>query len=229
MTEPRSTTVWHRVGPVCGVLAAVTYVAGKLAFPLRGLAVRPEDSAERISAAMAERLQQGTEAGHFWRVTLVLLSVFFLLWFLGDVHRRLQARSDERSGWVATVFLAGGLALAAGLLIQGFVGLVQITIVDFGADVLVARMLLTLSWVGFAVVIPGAAAMTSAAAVLSLRFGALPAAVGVLGAIACAATFAVYWVPVWLLWVLVAAIVLLVGSEQMPEPASPATTQRKTR
>lgn len=221
MTKAANATigVWDRVGPACGVLAALAFVAAQALFPLRGLGVRPEDPAEAISAAMGERLQSGTEFGHFGVVVLLLLSVFFLLWFLGDMHHRLQAGADERSRWIATVFLAGGLTLVAALLIQGFVGLVQITIVDFGDDAQVARTLLALSWVGFGVVIPGVATMTSAAAVLSLRFGALPTAVGVLAVLAFVATWLLYWVPVWVLWVLVTALVLLVR----PGAAAPSS------
>ena len=99
-------------------------------------------------------------------------------------------------------------------------GLVQTTIVDFGADAQVAKTLHTLSWVGFGVVIPGVAAMTSAAAVLTFRFRALPPAVGLLAAVAFVATWVMYWIPVWLLWVLVTAIVLLVrpGSSATSDP-----------
>jgi hypothetical protein len=220
--------VWERVGPVCGVLAAATFVVAQALSPLRGLGVRPEDPADQISAAMSERLQGSTEFGLFGVMMLFFVSVFFLLWFLGDLHHRLQARADERSRWVATVFLAGGLALVAALLIQGFVGLVQITIVDFGDDAQVARTLLSLSWIGFGVVIPGVAAMTSAAAVSTLRSGALPTAVGVLAAVACVATFVLYWVPVWLLWVFVTGLVLLVRPKTVRAPSPPQPPLRDT-
>ena len=228
--------VWDRVGPACGVLAAVAFVAAQALFPLRGLGVRPEDPAEQISAAMTERLQGGTEFSLFAVMLLFLAAVFLLIWFLADLHHRLQRCAEERRRWIATVFLAGGLTLVAALLIQGFVGLVQITIVDFGEDAQVARTLLSLSWVGFGVVIPGVAAMTSAAAVLSLRFGALPTPVGVLAALAFVATFAMYWVPVWLLWVAVTAAVLLVRpgpaatiAPRVDESATSATASQRSR
>ena len=66
---------------------------------------------------MTERLQNGTELGGFAVMLLFLLSVFLLIWFLADVHHRLHTHADERSRWIATVFLAGGLTLVSALLI----------------------------------------------------------------------------------------------------------------
>ena len=212
----RVTSGWDLVGPVCGILAMVGYVGAVWLNPMRGLGVRPEQPAETIAAAMAARLGDTSQLERFAGPMVLMLAVVFFLGFLGFLHQRLQERSAESRRWIATVFLGGGLVLAAALLFQGFIVLTQTTVVDLAGDAQVAKTLYLLDWLGLAIVVPGVAAMTGAAALLTLRDGALHLSLGALAIVAFAATFVMYWVPVWLLWVLITSLFLLVR----PEPTA---------
>jgi hypothetical protein len=171
---------------------------------------------------MAARLSDTSQLERFAGPMVLMAAVFFLLGFVGFLHQRLQERSEESRRWIATVFLAGGLVLAAALLFQGFIVLTQTTVVDLAGDAQVAKTLYLLDWLGLAVVVPGVAAMTGAAALLALRDGALHPSLGGLAILAFAATFVMYWAPVWLLWVLITSLFLLVR----PEPTAVAASER---
>jgi hypothetical protein len=218
----RTVSGWDLMGPVCGVLATVGYLGAFWLHPMRGLGVRPEQPAETIAAAMAARLSDTSQLERFAGPMVLMAAVFFLLGFVGFLHQRLQERSEESRRWIATVFLAGGLVLAAALLFQGFIVLTQTTVVDLAGDAQVAKTLYLLDWLGLAVVVPGVAAMTGAAALLALRDGALHPSLGGLAILAFAATFVMYWAPVWLLWVLITSLFLLVR----PEPTAVAASER---
>jgi hypothetical protein len=110
---------WARVGPVGGILAVVTFVASM--FGMRAdLGVRPGGPAEEIARPMTAGMDSG--AG----ITVVMplfLSIFFLNWFLRDLHHRLQQGVDPAARRIATVFLAGGLVLVAGAFVSYWVPL----------------------------------------------------------------------------------------------------------
>lgn len=137
------------------------------------------------------------------------------LGFLGFVHQRLQERSTGPRRWIATVFLGGGLALAAASLFQGFVAFTQTTVVELAGDAQVAKTLFLLDRIGLAVVVPGVAVMAGAAALLASRDDAMHPPIGALAIVAFASTFVMFRVPVWLLWILFTSSFRLVRPEPL--------------
>ena len=212
--------VWDRIGPICGLV----FVGLMMVVATQGLGgdpgVRPDDPAGEIAAATAAEFEGGVWT---WAMALMVALVAFVV-FLADVHERLRGSIPGPGRWLATVFLAGGLLVVVAILGQAMIWLAQgVVAVAGGEEAAVAKTLFVLSWEAFGTVIPGVAAMTGAAAVASLGFRALPAWLGVLAAVAFAATFVVYWVPVWLIWVAVAAVTLLVRKRPAVEASAPAS------
>lgn len=190
-------------GPISGIafvgllIASLTRIAGDPG-------VRPEHPAEQIAPFL------GDNHGSY-RVSayLLLLGLFFLVWFLGDLHQRLRARVEPSGQWVVSVFFAGGLLLISAALVGGLITLGMSTLGEYGDDPQVARTLLTLWWQQAALTVPGAAALSGAGALLSLRYDALPAWLGAIALLSFVAALAVPWIPVYALWILATSVTLI--------------------
>lgn len=199
--------VWARIGPASGIVFVVLLAAAMTMGPFTGdPGVRPGDPAEEITVAMAA-LTADVGIAPF---VLLGVAMVFLVLFLADVHDRVLVGAGSTGRWVATTFLVGGVLTIVALLVQIFIWVSWSVAGDAGDDAQVAKVLFTLGWNGLVVIVPGLVAMTGAAAVASLRFGVLPAWVGVVALLAALVAVVAYWIPVWLLWVLAAAVVLLV-------------------
>lgn len=199
---------WGWLGPVSGILFAVVLGA---AFALSGDTVDPDDSAQKVARLLSRR-QDDLELS----IPLFGLALFFFVVFLGYLRDHFRRVRDEGT-WVVSVFWAGGLLYAAGLLIIVFVWLGESAIADYRNDPQAAKTLAALDWNSLVVLTPGLLAMTGAAAVLILRFAALPKWLGWLAVVSFVASIAP-WIPLFPLWVLLAAIVLLIQLRNAPAP-----------
>lgn len=205
---------WWWAGPISGILFVVLLVVG---FSIAGgdPGVDPDDPAEQIASRLAQDRDDNELSFPF-----LGLAIFFFVWFLSHLRDRFR-RVGEEGDWLVSVFWAGGLLFAAVFLMQGLVQAAQFSIDDYGADAQAAKALFALGWNSALILSPPVAAMTGAAAVVTLRFGVLPRWLGWLSVLAFVAAIAMPWIPVFALWVLLVSIVLIV--ERRREQVRPAS------
>lgn len=128
--------------------------------------------------------------------------------FLGYLRDYL-GRVDREGAWLVSVFWAGGLAFATGILILGFAQQALFAIDDYSQEEVMAKTLFTLGWNSLFLLSPGILAMSGAAAVLTLRHGVLPKWLGWLSIVVVVGAV-MPWVPLFPVWVLLTSITLLV-------------------
>jgi len=192
---------WGWLGPVSGILFVVFLV---LSFAVGGSwEVDPDDSAREIARALTDEHDDTALSFTFFGVAL-----FFFLVFLGYL-RDYFGRVDREGAWLVSVFWAGGLAFATGILILGFAQQALFAIDDYSQDEVMAKTLFTLGWNSLFLLSPGILAMSGAAAVLTLRHGVLPKWLGWLSILVFVAAV-MPWIPLLPVWVLLTSITLLV-------------------
>ena len=206
---------WARVGPMSGLLFAGVLVAVGVQAMGTDPGVRPGDPTAEIAEAMA-----GTFGSLSWPWLLALMvGIAAFVVFLADLQQRVRDAIPSARRWMSTVVLAGGLLIIVAILVQVLLVAGLRTVADRGVeDPAVAATLFVLTWEGMVTIIPGIAAMTSAAAVASLRYRALPAWLGALAALAFVIGLTFYWVPVWLVWVAAVSLTLMLRREPVPTP-----------
>ena len=209
---------WNRVGPIAGVLFVAAFFA---AFAVIGVAGPDWVSTGAPAGEIAAYLEEQRDALGIAPAVLMGFAVVFFVVFLSDLHQRYRQAIPETSRWLATTFLAGGLLVAAGVLIHGALQAGAWAIADFGDNVQAAVALHAVTANAGIVAVPGLVLLTGAAATASFRFRALPRWLGVLAVIALLVAIVQYWVPVWLLWALGAAIVLLVNPRAVDASHTP--------
>jgi hypothetical protein len=209
MTERRA---WGWLGPASGIVFSVLLA---VAIGLVGDAdVEADDPAERIAQELTEMSDEN-------ELSFVLfgLGLLFFIFFLGYLRDRLRAVPAEGQ-WLVSVVWAGGLLFSAVYLMLGFAQAAQFSIENYGGDVQAAKAIFAFSWNAILLFAPPIAAMTGAAAVLILRFGVLPKWLGWLAILAFLAGLVAPWIPIFELWILALAIVLLIEERRGPRRAA---------
>lgn len=130
--------------------------------------VEPEDSAGAIARQLADDRGR-VSAG----VLLTLFSVFFLLVFVGWLHRWLRDVEGER-GWLSTVALAGGVLMVGAVLVVVLVHLGGTVLETYGPDPVIARTLLVLQWQAVVIIFVPTAAFVGATSLIGLADELLP-------------------------------------------------------
>jgi len=158
-------------------------------------------------------------------VALALTGVFFALWFLGDLHRRIRA-AEANGGWVGSVVLAGGAVGLAGVLVYLSI-LIAATNETIASAPETARTFLVVSWEYGGILSPAYGAFVGATSLAIVRYSLLPKlarALGWLGlplalALAVSGFLGGFFVVLALLWQLAVAVAFLA------EPRAAMTTR----
>ena len=169
-----------------------------------GIDAEPSDPASAVLAELRENADRlGTAA------LLMAFGVGFLLVFIGHLRVRLR---DRGSGWAADVFLAGGLALAAGwIVLLGAQGTGRVAAANGHAEV--AQAVIDFLWEGSYIFIPGLLAVGIAASAAGLAYRALPIWLGIFAAMVAVGAVAPWLgILVFVGWVLAASISDLIRS-----------------
>ena len=189
-------------GPLSGILFVAAVVAGG------GISSRfdaePSDSASRVLAEFRENADDIQTAA-----LLTMFGIGFLLVFLG--HLRTNFRNGG-SGWAADGFLAGGVALASAWIVLVGAQLAGGLAGESGHTE-VAQGAIDFFWNSAFLFIPGLLAVGITAAVASFTTRALPIWLGVFAVVVTLGAL-VPWIGifVFILWVLAASIVELIGA-----------------
>ncbi len=191
-------------GPLSGVLFVVAVVVGGVISG--GVDSDPSDSASSVLAELRESADD-IRAGAF----LTMLGIGFLLIFLG--HLRTKFR-DGGAGWAADGFLAGGVVLAAAMIVFVGVELAGAVAGDHG-HAEVAQGAVDFLWNGTVMFSPGLLAVGITAAVASFTYRILPVWLGVLAVLVALGALAP-WIGIVIfgVWVLAASIVELISASR---------------
>lgn len=216
------------VGPASGIVAAGLFVASGALGGWRILAIgqglRPESSAANLTAVLAEQAGTLRTGAH-----LGLLSALAFLVFVAFLRRHLSAHEPAGDVWSLVAF-GGGIVWVGVMILQSNLALAARVVGREGLDVDIARTLMAMQWSNLDVFAPALAAVVLGASVVSVRTGALPRLLGWVGlgvTVMLIAYLAVpFDTPLWMsvglayLWVLAAAVALLVASFRAPASAS---------
>ena len=210
---------WDRLGPLSGVVFFVLVVVGNL---LQG---EPPDFLDDPDVIAAFYLDNSNEI--MLGMSLALVSLPFLVWFLASVRRRLAADEDGQ-GQFNVVAFGGGLVatsmLAAGFSLNALGALRADEDGELSSDLAVVFSDASSVFLGLAGPI-GMAMLLGAFAIVVLRFRGLPAWFGWLSALLALVGLVppVSWTLLlaFPVWVLIASI-LLYRREGQVEPASGA-------
>ena len=220
-------TSW--VGPASGIVAAGLFVASGALGGWQILAVgdglRPESPAADLTAMLAEHAETLRTGAH-----LGLLSALLFLVFVAYLRRHLDAH-EPAGGWWSLVAFGGGIVYVGVMILQSSLALAARVVGREGLDVDIARSLMAMQWSNLDLIAPALAAVVLGASVVSVRTGALPRALGWIGlgvtGLLVAYLAVPFDTPLWMsvglawLWVLAAAVALLVASLRAPASASP--------
>lgn len=199
--------LWRRLGAASGAVGVgLNVAAALLGDPYRsGFSPDPTDPSPSIARAVTS-MRDDARTG----VMLGLIGAFLLIWFFAYLRSHL-ARHEAADGWMSAVAHGGGLVAVALVLVSHSITLGATEITDYGPDPVVAKVFLTYGWNYFYVVSPALMALVASAAVVALRFGALPRWLAILGVLSLVVPFAAgagTGAMVGLLWVLLASLVL---------------------
>ena len=185
-----------RMGAIAGILFVILVIVSFATFA--GFDSEPSDSSAAIAADLENDQDLRDASGYAG-----LFGWLSFFWFLAYFRSRLQ-KAEGEGGWLTSVAFGGGLVAAAVLLIAASLNFATTAISDYGPDTQVAKTLLTLSWNYIWVIAPPLIAMTAAASIIIVRFGALPRWIGWIG-ILPTVTLLAPWVGVFffLLWILI--------------------------
>ena len=195
-------------GPLGGILfVAATVIGGGISMQLDA---EPSDSASSVLGQFrvnADGIQTAA--------VLMMFGIGFLLVFLG--HLRTKFR-DGGVGWAADGFLAGGIALASAWIVVTGVQLAG-GVAGENGHTEVAQSALDFLWNSAYLFTPGLFAIGITAAAASFSNQAIPNWLGVFGVVVALGAVAPWiGVFVFMLWVLAASIVELIGAFR-PETA----------
>jgi hypothetical protein len=206
------TSWWERFAALCGALFVVFFVAG---FALQGTGAPSADTPP--ADVVASYSGSGTELEKELGATFVGFAIFFLLIFLGRLHRSLRRAEEDRL--FSSSALAGGIAMAVFLGVSAAFGTAVVSAEGFyaafevDANTVLAFSTLWYWFLGFSLV--GAAVLIGSASLVAWRTGLFPRWVAIGGFVVAALGFfgettAVFVVPFILLaaWLLVASVML---------------------
>jgi hypothetical protein len=206
-----------RVGPAAGALGSALLFAGLMIANAATETMSIADSPATIAgdyAAHREDIRLG--------VALALAGVFLVIWFLGFLHRRVDASDHDRGRLGAVVAAGGAIGLAAVLVHLGI--LVAATNEEIAAAPETARTFLILGWEYGGVLAPAFGAFVGATSLALVRGAHVPAlarGIGWLGlplalVLALSGFLGGFFVVLALLWQLVLALafVLVPGSRR---------------
>ena len=200
--------LWNRLGAISGILFVVlTFI---------GFSLDADTTADvepgQPSATIARLLEENQDDGRLG-ASLFLLAIFFLIWFVTIIYRRLLQAEAGPSG-LAFIALGGGLVTASALLILLYTDVAFMSISDYGDDTQVAKTLVALTWEGVAVLGAPMAALVGATSIASWLYRAFPRWLAVLGIPVTAALliFPIVFLGMLLffIWALIVAVVILV-------------------
>ncbi len=183
---------WNRLGAASGLIAVVVLVA---AFAVTGAFdgdVEPSDSAASIAEALAHRdIGSGP--------VIVLAGMLIFLVFATYLRRHIMRAQDS---WLVDLFYGGALLVVVAVFAFAALNLSMDALDDPRSNPEIAKMLFVMEWNLIWLLAPGIIAGAGAAAVMSLRFGALPQWLGWL-AILVAITGLMPWIGalVFLAWI----------------------------
>ena len=184
------------LGPVGGILFVASVVA-------RG-AIRGELDSEPADSATTALAEFRDNAGDIeLGVYIAVLGVGFLVLLLAHLRAKFL---DAGAGWVADAFLAGGVLLAAGLVVYSAVELAGATAGDHG-HAEVAQLVVDFSWNWAIMLSPGLLTVGIAAAVASFSHRTLPRWLGAIAVVVALGALAPWMgIFVFVVWVLAASI-----------------------
>lgn len=199
--------LWRRLGAASGAVGVgLNVVAALLGDPYRsGFSPDPTDPSPSIARALTSMRDDART-----RVMVGLIGAFLLIWFFAYLRSHL-ARHEGADDWMSAAAHGGGLVTVALLLVSHSITLGATELTDYGADPVIAKVFLTYGWNYFYVVSPALMALVASAAVIGLRFGALPRWLAIVGLFSLLIPFvagAGMGAMVGLLWVLLASLVL---------------------
>jgi hypothetical protein len=204
--------ITERIGALSGLLFVALMFAGFMATGDTN-PPSPDAPAAVLAADMA-----GSGPSQL-SISLMLVSVFCFLWFLGCLRRILhQIEGDD--GWLSTVMLGGGLVFAAMTLVITSIMIATRVLTDYGSDTQVAKTLYVLGWDYIYVFGPPLAVLVSATAAIILRQSVFPRWVGWMSLpfafLLVIPPLAWPAVPLFFVWMLVVAVTLLLRSVALP-------------
>ena len=213
-----SNTLWERLGALSGIVFVVLLViSGGIAESNDDADLSPESPSAEIAREFVDQGGQD-EVG----VLVAFVGLIFFFWFLAYFRLQLQ-QSEGEGGWLHSVAYGGGLVGAGMLLVLGGLDLATTSVSNYGPDTEVAKALFALTWNSIWLIAPPLIALTAAASVVIIRFGALPKWVGWVGIVVAVSLF-MPWIGIvgFMLWVLIVSVVLLIraGRTAQVEPAS---------
>jgi len=195
-------------GPVGGILFVAAVLVGNGIFD--ELDVDPSDSASAVLEQFRVNSDNIQLAGF-----ITVLGLGFLLVFVGHLRNRLR---EGGAGWAADGFLAGGVAVVAGWLVLIGVQMAGAVAGENGHSE-VAQAANDFLWNSMFLFSPGLLAVGIAVAAASFISRTLPIWLGVFGVVVALGSLAPWLgVFVFVLWVLAASIVELIG---VFRPATP--------
>ena len=161
------TLLLERIGALSGLAFAGLLIAG---FSIAGVSdpPSPDDPAAVIAAHLADNA-----TGQDLAISLLLAAVACLVVFVSYLRHALQRAEPARTYLPATAW-AGGLLLAAMLLVMIAIEVASGVVASYGDDSQVAKTLFILSWDFIYVVGPPLALLIGATSAAGLLHGGLP-------------------------------------------------------
>ena len=158
---------WNRLGAASGLVAFIAMVIGlgTTGFFDDG-DIEPSDSAATIAHELADQSELAP--------VITVIGLLFFLWFLAYLRSHMRVTTDS---WLTDVFFGGGLIYVA--VMAGLIALqLALATSSFSSDPQIAKTLFVVQWNYSLLFGPPVIAAAGAAAVLSIRFVALPQWVG---------------------------------------------------
>jgi hypothetical protein len=176
-----------RYGAATGVIAAVLITVGFFIF---GTDIPETDASAREWAGFFTDHQDRIQTG----ITIVGFGVFFFIWFLGSLRSGIAA-AEGGTGRLASIAFAGGIVAAVFFTIA-VTGAAAAAFRPQEVDPNLTRALNDFGTLGGAPCAAGFTALFAATAIAGYRFGALPAPVAGLSALAAVTQPLTYFIAV---------------------------------
>jgi hypothetical protein len=217
---------WERFAPLSGLVFVVLAIAGFVLVQMNS----PEDFPGKVDEIVS--YYQDESGSIMLGSYLGMLSVFFLLWFVGTLHSRMR-RAEGGEGRVASILLVGGGAAAAISLAFDAVNAAAAFRADEDDAIApeTATALFDLSGALFGIAYPMAlGVLVAATAVLALRVGALPRWFGIVSVVVALGLVSgfVAWLFAMFSVIWFAALSLILfraeGGAEAATPAEPPAT-----
>lgn len=177
--------LWRASAALSGLLFVLAFLLGiAVGGPPPGIG--PTSTSEAIAAALVDNRSNLVVGGY-----ILLLAVFFLIVFAG--YLRHAPEPDEGDRWPQAVAFGGAIVAAAVIAFVALVGIAQGQLEDYGTDPVIARTLVTLSWIGAWVAAPGFAALVGGTTLTVFHYKYLPRFVGFVGTIVTILLLTPFW------------------------------------